>query len=87
MMKRRREEFWKVTFNWCIPVPESIFADGQWRSMLSTAVYTRNLVAIVVDEAHCIHTWYAWIVACEWFGVFLCTYIWLGLLVTSNKLP
>ena len=37
--------------------PESILCNPQWRDMLQLEVYQRNLVAIVVDEAHCITMW------------------------------
>lgn len=30
----------------------------KWRNILSTRVYQENLVAFVVDEAHCIKKWY-----------------------------
>ena len=34
--------------------PESLLGNGQWRSMLSSDIYKKNLIRIVVDEAHCI---------------------------------
>ena len=37
--------------------PESILRNPQWRDMLLTDVYQENLVAIAVDEAHCIARW------------------------------
>ena len=30
----------------------------RWQDMLSAKVYTDNLVAVVVDEAHYVDTWY-----------------------------
>lgn len=37
--------------------PESFLTIPRWRDMLSAKVYADNLVAIVVDEAHCVDTW------------------------------
>ena len=37
--------------------PESILRNPQWRDMLLSDVYQNNLVAIAVDEAHCIARW------------------------------
>ena len=38
--------------------PECILSNPQWREMLLLSVYQQNLVALVVDEAHCITMWY-----------------------------
>ena len=37
--------------------PESLLCNPQWREMLLLPVYQRNLVALVVDEAHCVTMW------------------------------
>lgn len=37
--------------------PESFLTIPRWRDMLSAKIYTDNLVAVVVDEAHCVDTW------------------------------
>ena len=37
--------------------PEALFASLEWRRMLCTDVYRSNLVAFVVDEAHCVKKW------------------------------
>lgn len=37
--------------------PESLLRNPQWRDMLLCSVYQDNLVAFVVDEAHCIAQW------------------------------
>ena len=37
--------------------PECILSNPQWREMLLLSVYQQNLVALVVDEAHCIAMW------------------------------
>ena len=37
--------------------PESLLENGLWRSMLSSDIYKKNLIGILVDEAHCISHW------------------------------
>ena len=37
--------------------PEVLLTDERWRDMLLCPVYARNLVALVVDEAHCVKRW------------------------------
>ena len=37
--------------------PESLLYDENLRNMLCSKVYIDNLVALAVDEAHCIDTW------------------------------
>ena len=37
--------------------PESLLNNPQWREMLLQKVYQQNVVAFVVDEAHCITMW------------------------------
>ena len=37
--------------------PETLLQDLRVREMFRSDVYMDNLVALVVDEAHCIHTW------------------------------
>ena len=38
--------------------PESLLSNPQWREMLRLPVYQERMVALVIDEAHCIVTWY-----------------------------
>lgn len=38
--------------------PEALICNMEWRSMLSTHIYQENLIAFVIDEAHCIKKWY-----------------------------
>ena len=38
--------------------PECILSNPQWREMLLLPVYQENVVALAVDEAHCITMWY-----------------------------
>lgn len=37
--------------------PESLVGCCQWREMFRSPVYRTNLVALIVDEAHCIEKW------------------------------
>ena len=37
--------------------PEALFTNPVWRDMLQSAVYQSNLVALIVDEAHCVKKW------------------------------
>ena len=37
--------------------PKSILRNPRWREMLLSKVYLSKLVAIVVDETHCISQW------------------------------
>ena len=37
--------------------PESLLMSNKWRDVLMSDVYQRNLVAVVVDEAHCVKKW------------------------------
>ena len=37
--------------------PEAIIGDSRWREMLHSPAYQKNLVAFVVDEAHCVIKW------------------------------
>ena len=37
--------------------PESLFCNLLWQRMLSTSIYSKNLIAFVIDEAHCVKKW------------------------------
>ena len=37
--------------------PEAIIGRCMWREMLRSQIYQENLVAVVVDEAHCVEKW------------------------------
>lgn len=37
--------------------PETLLCNLHWRELLRTEVWQRNLVTLVVDEAHCIPKW------------------------------
>ena len=51
-------ECWKVNIMQLVFIsPEALLRNKQWKQMLSTSPYRENLVALVVDEAHCVETW------------------------------
>ena len=37
--------------------PESLLSNPQWRNMLLSTTYRKNIVGLVVDEAHCVTQW------------------------------
>ena len=37
--------------------PEAILSRNKWRKMLLSDIYQKNLVALVIDEAHCVKKW------------------------------
>ena len=37
--------------------PESLMGCCKWREMFRSPVYQRNLVGLIIDEAHCIDKW------------------------------
>lgn len=37
--------------------PESLIGCCKWREMFRSSVYKKNLVGLIVDEAHCIDKW------------------------------
>jgi bloom syndrome protein len=37
--------------------PESLLNNRQWRSLLLSEVYNKNLVCVAIDEAHCVPKW------------------------------
>ena len=37
--------------------PESLLTSFVWRKMLCSSVYQKNLVGVVIDEAHCVKKW------------------------------
>ena len=36
---------------------ESLLMDPTWRNMLLSPIYQENLVALVINEAHCVNKW------------------------------
>ena len=51
----------KRVLNGCLHLlfisPESILMNPKYRSMLHSVNYKNKLVALAVDEAHCVKTW------------------------------
>lgn len=37
--------------------PEALVGNRRWRDMLRSKAYQDNLVAFVIDEAHCVKKW------------------------------
>ena len=37
--------------------PEAIVSTHTWRTVIQSKKYQENVVALVIDEAHCIHKW------------------------------
>ena len=37
--------------------PEALLRNSHWRDMLGSRVYQEHLIAPIVDEAHCVHSW------------------------------
>ena len=37
--------------------PECLLTNVMWRDVLQSDVYQQNLVAFVIDEAHCVKKW------------------------------
>ena len=38
--------------------PEALMTNSTWRDVLLSEVHQKHLVAVVVDEAHCVKKWY-----------------------------
>lgn len=55
--KKVEEEIFRGCYQLVFMSPEAILNDERWRDMLSSEVYRQRLVALVVDEAHCVKTW------------------------------
>jgi len=39
--------------------PEAMVTDVKWGDILQSPVFQDNLVALVIDEAHCVKKWWA----------------------------
>ena len=37
--------------------PEALLTDIKWRDMLQSPTFTENLIALVINEAHCVKKW------------------------------
>ena len=56
-MSESRLNIFKGKYQLVFISPEALFGSLEWRRMLSTDIYMKNLVAFVVDEAHCVEKW------------------------------
>ena len=36
---------------------EALLTDSRWRDVLLSEVYQQHLMAVIIDEAHCIKKW------------------------------
>ena len=54
------DEICEGNFQLVLMSPESILTDLMWRDMLQSPIYQDNLVAVAVDEAHCVEQWLVW---------------------------
>ena len=54
---KEEDQILKGQFHVIYSSPESLLTTDKWRNMLRSKVYSDNLVGLIVDEAHCIHSW------------------------------
>lgn len=47
----------KVNFTYLFALPQKMLSVNRWRKLMSSDEYRRYLVAITIDEAHCISQW------------------------------
>ena len=52
-----RRKILKGEMNIVYSSPEAMLANNEWREVVSSSIYQRNVVAVAVDEAHCITYW------------------------------
>ena len=55
--EERLKEVGKGAFTYLFASPEKMLSVERWRKLLLTEHYRKFLVAITVDEAHCISQW------------------------------
>ena len=55
--KESRRNILKGGYQLIFMSPEFLFCNLDWRRMLSTDIYMKNLIAFIVDEAHCVTKW------------------------------
>lgn len=53
----RMEEIKKGCYELLFVSPELLLNSSEWRDMLQSPVYKKQLVGVVVDEAHCVKKW------------------------------
>ena len=55
--REKRQQIKAGMFQVIFMSPEALFCTTVWKNTLSTELYRINLVAMVVDEAHCVKKW------------------------------
>ena len=55
--KTIKDDIFKGRYQLVLISPELLMTNLYWREMMRTDVYQKQLVAFVVDEAHCIIKW------------------------------
>ena len=55
--KEPKESRRNILYQLIFMSPESLFCNLDWRRMLSTELYMKNLIAFIVDEADCVTKW------------------------------
>ena len=48
----------KGAYSLVLFTPEMLLQTRKWREMLLSDIYTQNLKALVIDEAHTVKKWY-----------------------------
>ena len=61
--------------------PESLFHGTKMRKLLCTDIFHENLVAYVIDEAHCVLKWYVFII--ELLYIFATSFFFFILFIPS----
>ena len=51
------EDIFQGCYNVLFASPESLLTVPLWRDMLSSNTYQKNVIGLIVDEAHCVHMW------------------------------
>lgn len=55
--------------------PENLIRNPAFRTMLLHNTYKQNLVALAVDEAHCVATWLVYSISTGWFLVIYTVFV------------
>ena len=56
--KKVKDDIFNGMYQLVLISPELLMTNLYWREMMRTEIYQKQLVAFVVDEAHCIIKWY-----------------------------
>ena len=69
----------------CYPIlfmsPESLLYNSKWKGMLLSPIYQSHLIALVVDEAHCVKKWYVSLNSAQLTVACLFTYSYHSILI------